>query len=162
MKTVIVTGSSEGIGLGLAKELLKKGCSVVLTSRTKAKLEAVYETLSKEYGSDKVMIQACNVSKIEEVQSLWDAAKAKFGTIDIFINNAGVSNSTGPVWAVDPKEMEIYTTEKGNDAFFNLFPVDIKDLESIADSGGVMPPKSTWFDPKLLSGLVLHDVGEEW
>jgi len=34
-------------------------------------------------------------------------------------------------------------------------------LESIADSGGVMPPKSTWFDPKLLSGLVLHDLQEE-
>jgi uncharacterized protein (DUF1015 family) len=61
----------------------------------------------------------------------------------------------------DPNTMEEYTTEKGNDAFFNLYPVDIKDLESIADSGGVMPPKSTWFDPKLLSGLVLHDLSEE-
>lgn len=61
----------------------------------------------------------------------------------------------------DPNDMEKYTTDKGNDAFFNLYPVDIKDLESIADSGGVMPPKSTWFDPKLLSGLVLHDLSEE-
>jgi uncharacterized protein (DUF1015 family) len=57
--------------------------------------------------------------------------------------------------------MEKYVTDKGNDIFFNLFPVDIKDLELIADSGGVMPPKSTWFDPKLLSGLVLHDLREE-
>jgi len=61
----------------------------------------------------------------------------------------------------DPTIMEEYITEKGNDIFFNLFPVDIRDLESIADSGGVMPPKSTWFDPKLLSGLVLHDLREE-
>ena len=61
----------------------------------------------------------------------------------------------------DPTLMEKYITDKGNDIFFNLFPVDIKDLESIADSGGVMPPKSTWFDPKLLSGLVLHDLREE-
>ena len=61
----------------------------------------------------------------------------------------------------DPNDMEKYTTDKGNDAFFNLYPIDIKDLESIADSGGVMPPKSTWFDPKLLSGLVLHDLSEE-
>jgi len=61
----------------------------------------------------------------------------------------------------DPTIMEKYVTDKGNDIFFNLFPVDIKDLELIADSGGVMPPKSTWFDPKLLSGLVLHDLREE-
>jgi uncharacterized protein (DUF1015 family) len=61
----------------------------------------------------------------------------------------------------DPTIMEKYVTDKGNDIFFNLFPVDIKDLESIADSGGVMPPKSTWFDPKLLSGLVLHGLREE-
>ncbi|MFX0058081.1 MAG: DUF1015 domain-containing protein [Candidatus Hodarchaeota archaeon] len=60
-----------------------------------------------------------------------------------------------------PEEMEKYTTEKGNDLFINLFHVDIKDLEAIADSGGVMPPKSTWFDPKVLSGLILHDLAEE-
>jgi len=60
----------------------------------------------------------------------------------------------------DPKEMEKYVTEKGNDLFINLYPVDIRDLESIADKGGVMPPKSTWFDPKVLSGLILHDLIE--
>jgi uncharacterized protein (DUF1015 family) len=61
----------------------------------------------------------------------------------------------------DPKEMEKYIIEKGNDLFINLFPVDISDLEYIADDGEVMPPKSTWFDPKLLSGLVLHDLKEK-
>ncbi|MFX1391459.1 MAG: DUF1015 family protein, partial [Promethearchaeota archaeon] len=55
-------------------------------------------------------------------------------------------------------EMEKFVTEKGNDLFVNLYPVDIKDLEIIADKGGVMPPKSTWFDPKVLSGLILHDL----
>ncbi|MBY8989012.1 MAG: DUF1015 family protein, partial [Candidatus Lokiarchaeota archaeon] len=50
--------------------------------------------------------------------------------------------------------------EENNDCFFNLFPVDIHNLESIAESGDVMPPKSTWFDPKVLSGLVLHDLIE--
>ena len=83
MKTVVVTGSSEGIGLGLAKELLKKGCSVVLASRTKSKLEAVSKELSAEFGSDKIMIQACDVAKFNEVEDLWKAAKDKFGTIDI-------------------------------------------------------------------------------
>ncbi|MFX1527037.1 MAG: DUF1015 domain-containing protein [Promethearchaeota archaeon] len=58
------------------------------------------------------------------------------------------------------REMENYTTENGNDLFISLYPVDIKDLEAIADEGGIMPPKSTWFDPKLLSGLVMHELKE--
>ena len=58
----------------------------------------------------------------------------------------------------NPLDMEKYIIEKGNDIFFNLYPVNIKDLEAIADLGGIMPPKSTWFDPKVLSGLILHDL----
>ncbi|MFW9946445.1 MAG: DUF1015 domain-containing protein [Candidatus Odinarchaeota archaeon] len=60
----------------------------------------------------------------------------------------------------NPEEMEKYVTKRGNDLFINLYPVDIRDLESIADEGGVMPPKSTWFDPKLLSGLIMHELKE--
>ncbi|MFI5172754.1 MAG: DUF1015 domain-containing protein, partial [Chitinophagales bacterium] len=39
---------------------------------------------------------------------------------------------------------------------FSFYPVSIKQLINIADSGNVMPPKSTWFEPKLRSGLVVH------
>lgn len=39
---------------------------------------------------------------------------------------------------------------------FSLFPTSIEDLMAIADSGDVMPPKSTWFEPKLRSGLIVH------
>lgn len=39
---------------------------------------------------------------------------------------------------------------------FNLYPVDIADLMAVADAGEIMPPKSTWFEPKLRSGLFLH------
>jgi uncharacterized protein (DUF1015 family) len=61
----------------------------------------------------------------------------------------------------DPEELEKYVINKRSTLIFNLFPVDIKDLEYIADSGDVMPPKSTWFDPKLLSGIVLHDLKDK-
>jgi uncharacterized protein (DUF1015 family) len=39
---------------------------------------------------------------------------------------------------------------------FALFPVSMKQLLAIADSGNIMPPKTTWFEPKLRSGLVIH------
>jgi uncharacterized protein (DUF1015 family) len=39
---------------------------------------------------------------------------------------------------------------------FALYPVSMKQLLTIADSGNIMPPKTTWFEPKLRSGLVIH------
>jgi len=41
---------------------------------------------------------------------------------------------------------------------FSLYPVDIQDLMAITDAGGIMPPKSTWFEPKLRDGLLSHLV----
>jgi uncharacterized protein (DUF1015 family) len=41
---------------------------------------------------------------------------------------------------------------------FSLYPVDVHDLMSITDAGGIMPPKSTWFEPKLRDGLLSHPV----
>ena len=41
---------------------------------------------------------------------------------------------------------------------FSLFPVEVEDLMRIADTGGIMPPKSTWFEPKLRDGLLIHEI----
>ena len=41
---------------------------------------------------------------------------------------------------------------------FLLYPTDIHDLLAVADDHGIMPPKSTWFEPKLLSGLLVHEI----
>jgi uncharacterized protein (DUF1015 family) len=41
-------------------------------------------------------------------------------------------------------------------AAFALYPTRFADLMAVADAGGVMPPKSTWFDPKLADGLLAH------
>lgn len=44
-------------------------------------------------------------------------------------------------------------------AAFALYPVSMQQLINIADSGNIMPPKTTWFEPKLRSGLVIHKLG---
>ncbi len=41
---------------------------------------------------------------------------------------------------------------------FSLYPVTVDDLMAISDSGGIMPPKSTWFEPKLRDGLLIHVI----
>ncbi len=44
---------------------------------------------------------------------------------------------------------------------FSLFPTSIEDLMTIADGGGIMPPKSTWFEPKLRDAMFCHEIGPD-
>ncbi len=92
MKTVVITGSSRGIGLGLAKEFLKRDCSVVISARSKDRLDQEVINLGNEFGADRVMGKTCDMNNYDQVESLWNAAKEKFGKVDIWINNAGISN----------------------------------------------------------------------
>ncbi len=46
--------------------------------------------------------------------------------------------------------------DTGEAVAFSMYPTSIKQLMEIADAGEVMPPKSTWFEPKLRSGVVVH------
>jgi len=41
---------------------------------------------------------------------------------------------------------------------FSLYPVSVDDLMQVCDAGGIMPPKSTWFEPKLRDGLLSHVI----
>jgi uncharacterized protein (DUF1015 family) len=41
---------------------------------------------------------------------------------------------------------------------FSMFPVSVAELMAISDAGHIMPPKSTWFDPKLRDGLLVHEI----
>lgn len=59
---------------------------------------------------------------------------------------------------VSREEYEKLVDEKGNAAVFYLHPTSIEELEAVADANKNMPPKSTWFDPKLLTGLVFHEL----
>jgi len=54
------------------------------------------------------------------------------------------------------EELKRRVDEGEAQAAFALFPVSMKQLITIADSGNIMPPKTTWFEPKLRSGLVIH------
>lgn len=58
------------------------------------------------------------------------------------------------------KELERRVNSGEMAVAFALYPVSMKQLIDIADSGEIMPPKTTWFEPKLRSGLVVHAFGE--
>ena len=105
MKSVVITGSSKGIGLGLATEFLKREFSVVLSGRNEKNLQNVVSALKESYGEDKVAGQSCDVTTVKQVETLWEAAIKLYGRVDIWINNAGITNPTKLLWEVDPADI---------------------------------------------------------
>ena len=57
-----------------------------------------------------------------------------------------------------PAELERLVDEDGYACAFSMHPTDIEDLMEIADEGGIMPPKSTWFEPKLRDAMFCHMI----
>jgi NAD(P)-dependent dehydrogenase (short-subunit alcohol dehydrogenase family) len=105
MKTIVITGSTRGIGFGLADAFLARGCQVMVSGRSTETVAQAAAELGQKHGSEKIAGQACDVSDYAQVQALWDAAAARFSGIDIWINNAGLGNTLTPFWELSPEKM---------------------------------------------------------
>src|SRR5688572_27871885 len=99
---VVITGSTRGIGFGLARAFLERGCSVVVSGRT---TEAVARSIERLGGGDRLAGRACDVSDAGQVQALWDEAVRAFGRVDHWINNAGTCNRLRPFVELSPEEI---------------------------------------------------------
>lgn len=90
-KVVLITGSSRGLGRSMALEIGKYGHKIVVVYYTglKDEGEGVVEEV-KALGGDAVALE-CDTSKLDSIQKLFDDAVAKFGTVDVLINNAGIT-----------------------------------------------------------------------
>ncbi|MGI9608497.1 MAG: SDR family NAD(P)-dependent oxidoreductase [Acidimicrobiales bacterium] len=97
-KRVVVTGSTRGIGNGLAREFLKRDCSVAISARSADAVAQVVAELSEQYGAHRVCGAACDVTDTAALQGLWDSAADAFGGVDIWINNAGMSIERKRLW----------------------------------------------------------------
>lgn len=103
MKVIVITGSTAGIGYGLANEFLALGCRVAMSSRSGDRVAQAVEKLSAKYGAENVWGRVCDVSNYDSVKQLWDNAQSHFGEIDIWINNAGQSHPQLNLWEQDGK-----------------------------------------------------------
>ncbi|MFB6469239.1 3-oxoacyl-[acyl-carrier-protein] reductase [Cytobacillus sp. Hz8] len=89
-KVVIVTGGSRGIGSTIAKEVAKRGATVVINYNTSLNLaEKVVEEIEESGG--KAFAYKANVALSNDAKNLIETTKNKFGRIDILINNAGIT-----------------------------------------------------------------------
>jgi len=97
-KHIVITGSTRGIGYGLAEAFLSRRCSVAISGRSNEAVEKAVANLGSRYEAERVFGQACDVTVPEQVQVLWDRSIETFGKVDIWINNAGTSGEQGLVW----------------------------------------------------------------
>ncbi len=104
-KTALITGGSSGIGLAIAKELVKQEVNVILLARRKDKLERVKEELEKlsPSGSVVVKIVSADVSSVHSLRIAEEDIRRNFKTIDILINCAGV---------VKPSKLEDFSDDE--------------------------------------------------
>jgi len=102
MKTIVITGSTRGIGYHLADAFLARGCQVVVSGRTAEAVAQAVADLSARHEAGRVSGHPCDVTCFEEVQALWDAAQARFGTVDVWINNAGIGHAQTDFWDYSP------------------------------------------------------------
>lgn len=90
---IVITGSTRGIGYGLADAFLANGRRVVITGRNPA--EATQQ-LSAKHSAERVESVICDVRKRDDVETLWNDAVKRFGRVDVWINNAGALTTHVP------------------------------------------------------------------
>src|SRR4051812_16268863 len=91
-KVAVVTGSTSGIGLGVAKALAQQGASVMINGFGDAReIEALRESLERLAG-EPAAYQDADMSKPGEVAAMITAAERTFGRVDILVNNAGIQH----------------------------------------------------------------------
>jgi NAD(P)-dependent dehydrogenase (short-subunit alcohol dehydrogenase family) len=89
--TVIVTGSSSGIGKSIAERFAADGANVVVCSREQENVDPVAEGIDEQDGGGQALAVECDVRDRDAVDALVDATVEEFGTVDCLINNAGAS-----------------------------------------------------------------------
>ncbi len=96
-KIILVTGSTDGIGLATAKMLVSMGHHVLLHGRNPAKLEEAESMLSVLPGGGRVESYVADLSRMADVELLPKAVAEKHSKLDVLINNAGVYKTPDPV-----------------------------------------------------------------
>jgi len=115
-KTALITGSTSGIGLGIAQELAKNGLNIVMNGFGDAKEIEANRKAIEENGVT-CIYNAADMTKPDEIKALIDEAANTFSTIDILINNAGIQH-VSPVEDFPPAKWEAIMAINLSSAFY--------------------------------------------
>ena len=106
MKTVVITGSTRGLGFEMAKLFRKEGWNLVINGVNAERMAASAEKLRQIPGEGKVECFSGSVASTVDIQGLIDHAVKCFGAIDIWINNAGVNQPMKAIWELNEQEID--------------------------------------------------------
>ncbi|MGH8327950.1 MAG: SDR family NAD(P)-dependent oxidoreductase, partial [Steroidobacteraceae bacterium] len=99
-QSALVTGAGRGIGRAVALRLAAEGARVTLVARTAAQLEEVADRIRRA-GGDALTV-AGDVTDPATAVAAVEAASARFGTVCLLVNNAGIPGPYGPIGTIDP------------------------------------------------------------
>lgn len=103
-KIVVITGGGQGLGRVIALAFAREGADLVLASRS---VEALQETMAEvESLGRQALVVATDIRHEDSVRNLAEQALARFGRIDILVNNTGITGPTAPLWEITPAEWE--------------------------------------------------------
>jgi 3-hydroxybutyrate dehydrogenase len=105
-RVAVVTGSTSGIGLGIARALAQAGADVVINGLGKAEeVERVLAELERDHPRSRVVYNGANLMKGDEAAGLIKQTIAGFGRVDILVNNAGIQH-VSPIESFPPEKYE--------------------------------------------------------
>ena len=151
-RTAVITGSGSGFGEGIAKLFGAEGANIVVCDVNEAGGNRVVQEIAAAGG--KAAFQKADVTKDADIAALVEAAKSRFGSLDIWVNNAGITHRAAPVETIDEA------------TFDRIYAVNVKALYlsarhvvplfkqagrgvflNIASTAGVRPrPNLVWYN----------------
>ena len=121
-KLIIVTGSSDGIGLETAKNLLQSNARVIFACRNKEKTERIINTFPKTFRKNAIYVKL-ELESFKSIENFVKEIKSKYQKIDILINNAGLS-SWGNIYKTEDGYMNVYQVNYLGNVLLTLLLLD--------------------------------------
>lgn len=150
-RTILVTGSSEGIGRAVALSFAAHGATVILHGRNRERLESAYDEIVAAGGNEPaIVVNDLKTATWEDYLALQESITAEFGRLDGLLHNAGILGRRSPVVDIPPKEWMEVMMVNVNAAFLltkALLPLlqQSEDASILFTSSGVgRKPRAFW------------------
>jgi NAD(P)-dependent dehydrogenase (short-subunit alcohol dehydrogenase family) len=156
MKSVVITGSTSGIGLGLADAFLARDCAVTISGHSQMNLDKAYGILAAKHDEGRIFAYLCDVSHYDEVRGLWNAAMERFGRIDIWINNAGAGHPQTSIWNYSRETIDKLVSANVTGALYGLNVASKGMMEQ--GFGSIYNMEGLGSSRRVIKGLALYSA----